>query len=65
MEGSRSGLVTSKHSLQLHIEGDSEGRGLERQEESLRDWLANSVEVIGARCGHRPCSSREGSHPNS
>lgn len=65
MEGSRAGLVTSRHPLQLHTEGDSEGRGLERQEESLRGWLANNVEAIAARCGHKPCSSREGSHPNS
>lgn len=53
------------HPLQLHTEGDPEGRGLEGQEASLRGCLANSVEAIAARCGYTPCSSREGSQPNS
>lgn len=53
------------HPLRLHTEGDPEGRGLEGQEASLRGCLANSVEAIAARCGYTPCSSREGSQPNS
>lgn len=43
VEGSRAGLVTSRHPLQPHTEVTPRAGVLERQEESLRGWLANNV----------------------